>query len=1399
MKGSAVMPRPYSDYINVNKEFVPVFSAHADRQYPNHWKSFFPHSTFTNILGNLVSSLEGDTAQKRLSLWIYGPYGTGKSFASFVLKHIIEENDDEARSYFEKYGLSATLLGRLEAVKSKGEILVVNRADSSGIIGDNRLYSAIQESVKQALKDKGYQLGGKTLYDSVVTELQDPDSEFNFTGLFNKNKGKFLEYNSADEVVEDLIDLGPEDGAELVERIIDTSKLSGNSFARTADDVIMWLKDVKEINNLKAIVFIWDEFTEFFRKNQNSTSGFQSLAQASADENNPFYFVVITHKNIGQFVFDAETRKKLEARFKLEPIAMANTTAFMLMRQALDFIPDLKSEWDNIASNLWIGIEKATKNSICKYDEKINPDDLRALLPLHSFSAFMLQWISAKVNSNQRTMFQFLVGDPNATETEKHNFRWYIQNHDVNDWCYLTCDYIWDYFFDLENEDLDDKAKSAIIHYSNFYKQCDNENEERVLKVVLLLTAMQQEKGQGVSNLLRPTKYNLIAAFAGTPVADSIEKIMNKFVQKGIVGCMPEGDDALYVTQSQNIDPDKYKELDMQMRVENSFEKIISNVTYNLPGNFALTGYAAQRFEVKCCTNKDLKAILNSMRVIDENKVPLIFMFAKTEEDSVNNYKAIQTAVSEYERDFIIVDTSSQTLSNAEYENFIKYKVKSAYFLKVNMNEARLNEGQAKSIIDNWKSKINNADIKLYSKVSDPVSLKGIGQFNNRINELNSKIYKYGLETLTSNDKFFAGSGYSAKVIMMGMEHEPIVGSFSYLGNFKNNMASANIWNNPNYYKVIQAHALSQMKIAVEKCIAENFDVKSSVCIADIWSLLKDKPFGLLECTGTAFVMGFLLKEYANSGYYRKDGIKNNVPLSHENLADMIFGIIKGLKNSDNLYIVKMTEEHERFCKFSGEIFKLSADKQNSIQDVQQGIRSVLPNTDFPLWALKYYVVQNDKYGIKDQVLPIIDLYCEFVSYTKENGRDETKVAEDIVKAFNKDAVIKDYFCEIFNSQNLKTGMDIYITEYNKDLAPLADRLQLNKGYVAEVKSRLTDFSAWLWDKGEIDNRINDVYNDYKLLEAINKILYQPVNSFSDAAVSIKNRLSAIRIPYDFFKPQNSSLQPLFTELIKIYQSTDFKEVNKAVLYDELISKSDEFKSFYNNAQKFFNENIGALIGENVAYDEAEHLYNNAETGALLHPVDDFATDIKQQLQQYQKNKKYNILLEKWHEITKSKSPAEWSRARMIPILCLFTNCLSEAKQTFDIINAGKATSNDYIVETAISFIEKNKNISVLGNQHECEAIFKKFISGHYDLLITDIKEIQNIIADKLGNNVYDWYLNKNVIDEIVKDYANEKYKKTFYNDVLTKIDKLLPEQLKEYLIELVKNEPLVGIKIMKN
>ena len=90
----------YKEYIKIEPDFIPVFSATKDKNHPERWKSFYPHESFKKILTHVIETLEKGSTAKDRPIWINGSYGTGKTFASFVIKHILEDNIDEVDKYF---------------------------------------------------------------------------------------------------------------------------------------------------------------------------------------------------------------------------------------------------------------------------------------------------------------------------------------------------------------------------------------------------------------------------------------------------------------------------------------------------------------------------------------------------------------------------------------------------------------------------------------------------------------------------------------------------------------------------------------------------------------------------------------------------------------------------------------------------------------------------------------------------------------------------------------------------------------------------------------------------------------------------------------------------------------------------------------------------------------------------------------------------------------------------------------------------------------------------------------------------------------------------------------------------------------------------------------------------
>ena len=137
----------------------------------------------------------------------------------------------------------------------------------------------------------------------------------------------------------------------------------------------------------------------------------------------------------------------LEARFKQNQIKMGESTAFVLMGQALRKEPDLLSEWNyKVESNLWDPVRSGAVRIIREKDVSVSDEAMKRLLPMHPYSAYLLKTIAQDVSSNQRTMFQFLSGDYDNGDEVQTNFNWFINSFgfEFNGWNYLTVDYLWD-------------------------------------------------------------------------------------------------------------------------------------------------------------------------------------------------------------------------------------------------------------------------------------------------------------------------------------------------------------------------------------------------------------------------------------------------------------------------------------------------------------------------------------------------------------------------------------------------------------------------------------------------------------------------------------------------------------------------------------------------------------------------------------------------------------------------------------------------------------------------------------------------------------------------------------------------------------------------------------------
>ena len=180
------MNKKYRDFFNIDPEYFPAVDEKLIDQGKVDWKKFFPHATFVSLLKNVVRVLE---RKDKLSLWVEGSYGTGKSHAVLTLKKLLDAPVEEVEAYFSKYGFDKDLLNKFTGLKTtSAPILTVHRYGSSSIYGDRDLILAVQESVKKALAERGIKnQGDLALKEAVLKWLQEEEYKEFFNSLIHGN------------------------------------------------------------------------------------------------------------------------------------------------------------------------------------------------------------------------------------------------------------------------------------------------------------------------------------------------------------------------------------------------------------------------------------------------------------------------------------------------------------------------------------------------------------------------------------------------------------------------------------------------------------------------------------------------------------------------------------------------------------------------------------------------------------------------------------------------------------------------------------------------------------------------------------------------------------------------------------------------------------------------------------------------------------------------------------------------------------------------------------------------------------------------------------------------------------------------------------------------------------
>lgn len=1378
------MANTYSDYFNVNESYFPCFDESAINNGAI-WDDTYPHNTFVDLLIATEKMLGGTTNR---SLWIHGAYGTGKSKCAYALKKILEVSEEELNTYWEKYEQLRTnkpLLGKITGHKEQG-IICAYRYASGSITTPQQLFMAVQESIKKALEEHGLEYKGEnTLKESVIKWLEEPAHNSFVNELLKKPEWiSAFSQATTDEIIHTL--KKSEDVSGLMNNIFKLAAKEGiTALSLDSDSIRNWIIDIIQKNNNVKIVFIWDEFSDFFRQNRNSLSEFQKLISICQEA--PFYFIVVTHP-ISSISTNDDSWKIVQQRFDKVEITMPPNIAFDLIADA--FKPKLEAleSWEQLTDDLNARLH-SSRQAVMKAADVKKENVMRNMLPLHPMAALVLKNIATAYQANQRSMFDF-IKTPKDIDTMA--FQWFIQKYGpTDDRPLITIDMLWDFFYVKGADYLSSDIKLILDTFSQ--QTMLLEKEKVVLKTILIMQAIDQRLG-GAVDVLKPTDQNLSYAFEGDweQYENECKGIAKGLVTKGVLILSPIGDNKkVYNAAVLAGDGAKIEAYRKDVREKSTTAKLVSEADM-LPMALALPPALKLRYAIAPDTGalpvvavSDFTKTMESLKHKDSNwHFKAVLAVAKTEEEAQNFRNTIKNAITNEEyKGIAVIDALSTPLGLESFEQYVDYSAMSLYYNGNNNQQAKDNSRKAKDVLNReWKERIYNGQLILYTYENQQ------GEKANNAVEIYTLLqtivlnkYPHVLDFtkgLTETQLKLTNAKQVARYGIGGMDIKGLIA-----GCEKNILGK--VWGKEKYWEEVElaSEHIVLIKEALDKVIQEAFKTTGKISIGEIYDYLEG-TFGFSQCNVSAFITGFLLKEYSDNPYRSMNEEGHREGMTPDKLSEMIGNYIS--KSPKSTYIVNLTEEEKAFYELTEEAWGLGADTCTSPSHAGSLIKSKMRSLIYPVWCLK----DVDACGVYD----LVKKYIELVQSDGDKAHD---IANDIGKIAIQRPSSGANLKSLLTADNCREGMLQYLHHFKGGkLLNLAKEIGAENSVLVDIKNVFSvEYSAY-WNGSTGEDELEKLIVEYEVVKQTNGLLNVMANSKDEAFKSWCETLKFIGFSYEAVQGKYPELGRLLAYLFRIAKREDLLPEVMKQLREELDTHAAEIKGILDNKLPIFME-IYAPYLEGFNDSECDDIRKSITTDIFIVDVTQGNTVVKKAAEEYRKKQIKTQMYAIWKEKTDgTKSPRAWSDCYRTPILCCIdTEEYAAAKKAFSVLNS--SVHSDAEIKNTIDFLNGATFFEMISDSEYRDARFRDRILGVYANMLKDINQVKDSI-DAMGIEVYDWS-DSPAIQEKIKKMANAEYNAGGSAVAVNTIEKMSDAELKAWLTELVKKDLDLGIKIITN
>ncbi len=1043
----------YEEIIGLNDYFQPVYD--LENEIGTYWKQFIPNEKWYKVLSETMNSLESSKPEERKSIWLQGAYGTGKSHATAVVKHLLFDDLAEINDFIEN--LEEQIKFKIKNFRKTKRVFPVVLKGTSSVI-DNRTFALVLEkAVKNALKKEGIELITKTDFDKMITKLK--SDEINWEKVF---KGTELEvYGTKEDIISKL----QQGNINILTKIEGVLSQKGIHFS--TENIANWLVEVRNELKNKGIadylVIYWDEFTGILElpKSGLLLTELQNIAELSI--NKGVYLFVVAHRKPYRTNISRDDVEKVLGRFKVLDYSMEPITTYHIINAAIKKkdmarFTEIKNKYIDSVKSL---IEKITGSEGTQVQKS-----LEGFFPIHPYTAYLATFIARNIGSTERSIFNFLYD-------ERGGFKKFIkENPEENGKIFLTADYLWDFFYE-EFERMESEKVHAVLEKFKLHKNTLEEKGDEYLSVfkgTLLLNLLYRFVEVGESSLVVPAEENVIDLFTGAIEQEDLAGILSFIDDKQIINKTP---DNLYLITSSGLPSREVETEKNKIKSEyNTIDKILSDRQKKELQN-----------TISVSINRDVECLIVDASLNEHlirGKIEKVFkkdytihlcLFLGKSEQELRQIKDILKKISS-EEDFrdIIFAVSEVILDDKVFNRFIEYKARAIVADRHNYSEERnINEEYAKKVIDDWLNQVKSGYVEWFLQNGTGKEL--INQFSRKIREeLSKEIFSYGLENIEEaqrNRNIWTNkrSKTSTEIFLFASSREDIEektskGPERYLREIiKDNKGEYIVDINLKIKDdVPEDHPLKKMHLEIRKTFEK--EKNSGVFnLGDTLKFLTKPPYGLYSNMVNMAAVGFLMREYVGKLFEAGTGI----PIQKELMRDKILVLFdyweKGIY-SQKLEVRFGTEDEEKLIEILRDLFRLK--EVRSLNDARWKVREWIKKQGFPIWAFKF--IEN----INENTAKAIDAIFELVQsidreLTYEKIRDYLNAIEDV--RYDLDILIdRENPKELFKKW-LKSIEGIEISP--EDIEEVID--YINRNMQEEVAS---------WSEDKVREKVKDWYTE---------------------------------------------------------------------------------------------------------------------------------------------------------------------------------------------------------------------------------------------------------------------------------------------------------------------------------